>query len=254
MENTKERKYTPAFPEWMTRTIQLLGEEKCALLQKSHILVAGMGGVGSMAAESLVRAGIGAISIVDNDKVQPSNINRQVPALHSTIGMYKVDLMEQRLKDINPELNIRSFRTYINEESIEDLLTTRYDFAVDAIDTLAPKILFIREVIHRNIPLASSMGSGGKTDPGKITIADFSKSYNCRLAYLLRKKLRKDGIEKGFRVVFSSELVDKKRVFLTDNEQNKKSIVGTVPYIPVIFGSMLASIVIEGLTERDLDI
>lgn len=248
MENQKGLINFPGSPEWMTRTSQLLGEEKCAILQNSHVLVAGMGGVGSIAAECLVRAGVGSISIVDNDKVQISNLNRQVPALHSTIGKMKVEVMFERLRDINPALQIRTYQKYINEDSIDELLAIQYDFVVDAIDTLAPKILLIREVISRNMRLASSMGSGGKTDPGKITIADFSKTYNCRLAYLLRKKLRKEGIERGFRVVFSSELVDRERVLPLDNEQNKKSIVGTVPYVPVIFGSMLASIVVEGLT------
>jgi tRNA A37 threonylcarbamoyladenosine dehydratase len=237
------------FPEWTDRTVQLLGKEKCRILQGSHVFVAGMGGVGSMAAENLVRAGVGSMTIVDNDTVQLSNINRQVPALHSTIGKQKVEVMSQRLREINPGLKLHAIHSYINEDTIHDLLNESYDFIVDAIDTLSPKILLIREVFRRNLPLASSMGSGGKTDPTKITITDFGKTYNCRLAYLLRKKLRKDGIHGGFKVVFSSELVDKNSVFVTDNERNKKSIVGTVPYIPIIFGSMLASIVVDGLTK-----
>lgn len=237
------------FPEWMDRTVQLLGEEKCRVLRQSHVFVAGMGGVGSIAAENLARAGIGSLTIVDNDMVQPSNINRQVIALHSTIGDYKVDVMSQRLKEINPLLNLHPIRSYINEDTVEDLLNGSFDFFVDAIDTLTPKIFFIRGVLQRKMPLASSMGSGGKIDPTKIAIADFGKTYNCRLAYLLRKKLRKDGIHGGFKVVFSSELVDKNRVVVAENEPNKKSIVGTVPYIPIIFGSMLASIVIDRLTQ-----
>lgn len=236
------------FPDWMSRTVQLLGEDKTRRLNEAHVLVAGMGGVGSMAAEMLVRAGVGKMTLVDNDIVQSTNINRQLPALHSTLGNQKVKIMEHRLKDINPEIGIRTMQTYINEDSLDGILATPYDFVVDAIDTLTPKILFIESVYKRGIPLASSMGSGGKTDPTRISITDFGKTYNCKLAYLLRKKLRKRGISKGFRVVFSTELVDKKHLITTENEPNKKSIPGTVSYIPAIFGCMLSSIVVDGLT------
>lgn len=235
------------FPEWMSRTVQLLGEEKCSVLRDSHVLVVGLGGVGSAAAEYLVRSGIGSITLVDNDKVQATNINRQVPALHSTIGKSKVEVMKSRLKDINPDLKIRVKESYVNEDTLEMVLAEPYDFVVDAIDTLTPKILFIEKVYKMGIPLASSMGSGGKTDPTKITIADFKKTYNCRLAFFLRKKLRKMGVNGGFKVVFSTELTNKDLLLETEDEPNKKSILGTVAYIPAVFGAMLASIVIEGL-------
>ena len=252
MEEFKNHaKHSHAFPEWMSRTVQLLGPEKVRRIQQSHVLVAGLGGVGSMAAEMLARAGIGEMTLVDNDIVQHSNINRQMPALHSSLGRQKVTVVEERLKDINPDLRTHPLKTYINEESIQEILSVPYDFVVDAIDTLTPKILFIEAVYTSGIPLASSMGSGGKTDPSKITIADFSKSYNCRLAYLLRKKLRKRGISKGFKVVFSTELVDKEHLLITENELNKKSIPGTISYIPAIFGCMLSSVVIEGLIASD---
>lgn len=241
---------TPGFPEWMSRTVQLIGEEKAGAIREAHVLVAGLGGVGSMAAEMLARAGIGKMTLVDNDIVQPTNINRQLPALHSTLGIQKVKIMEHRLKDINPEIGIRTVQTYINEDSLDGILATPYDFVVDAIDTLMPKIQFIETVFKRGVPLASSMGSGGKTDPTRIGITDFSKTYNCRLAYLLRKKLRKRGVSKGFRVVFSTELTDKKLLVTIEDEPNKKSITGTISYIPAIFGCMLASIVIEGLTAE----
>lgn len=247
-QETDNNQRTPLFPEWMARTVQLIGEEKAVLLREAHVLVAGIGGVGSMAAEMLARAGIGRMTLVDNDIVQPSNINRQLPALHSTIGNQKVKIMEHRLKDINPEMKVRTMQTYINEDSLDGILSSPYDFVVDAIDTLTPKILFIETVFKRGIPLASSMGSGGKTDPGSIGITDFGKTYNCRLAYLLRKKLRKRGVSKGFQVVFSSELVDRQHLVITENEPNKKSITGTISYIPAIFGCMLSSIVIEGIT------
>lgn len=232
----------------MERTVQLLGAEKTGRLMDAHVLVAGLGGVGSVAAESLVRAGVGEITIVDSDHIQPSNINRQVPALHSTLNQSKAEVMKERLQDINPDLVVHVREEYINEDSLDDLLSSPYDHIVDAIDTLTPKILFIERVRKMGRPLASSMGSAGKTDPSKIKISDFKKTYNCRLAYLLRKKLRKMDIEGGFRVVFSNELVDKSLILPVENEQNKKSNLGTISYIPSIFGNMLASIVVEDLT------
>ncbi|MFC2129347.1 ThiF family adenylyltransferase [Bacteroidota bacterium] len=238
------------FPSWMERTVQLLGPEKMQRLQQSHVLVAGLGGVGSVAAESLARAGVGEFTIIDNDQIQASNINRQIPALHSTIGKSKTSVMEERLRDINPDIKIHAHQYYINEETLDELLSTNFDHIVDAIDTLTPKILFIERVRKRGMSLASSMGSAGKLDPTKIKIADFKKTYNCRLAYLLRKKLRKMEIIGGFRVVFSTELIDKSLILPAENEQNKKSILGTVSYIPSIFGNMLASIVIEDISSK----
>lgn len=238
------------FPLWMERTVQLLGAEKASKLMDAHVLVAGLGGVGSVAAESLVRAGIGEITIVDSDIIQVSNINRQVPALHSTLKRSKVSVMKERLLDINPDLIVHVREEYINEDTLDELLSVSFDHVVDAIDTLTPKILFIEMVRKSNGRLASSMGSAGKTDPSMIKITDFEKSYNCRLAYLLRKKLRKMEITGGFRVVFSTEMVDKSLILPAENEQNKKSTLGTISYIPSIFGNMLASIVVEDLIGK----
>ena len=239
---------SPGVPGWMTRTIQLLGEEKCRRLMAAHVLVAGMGGVGAIAAEMLVRAGIGKITIADSDVVQETNINRQVGALQSTVGKPKTLVMKERLLDINPALEIEIFEEYIDEASIARLLDGGYDFLVDAIDTLTPKILLMELAVKQGLPLVSSMGSGGKSDPTKICITDFEKSYNCRLAYLLRKKLRKRGVEGGFKVVFSSEQVDRELLSEAEGERNKKSIPGTVSYVPAIFGCMLSSVVVDGLT------
>ncbi len=235
-------------PVWMTRTLQLLGEERCRRLMDAHVLVAGMGGVGAMAAEMLVRAGIGRITIADSDVVQETNINRQIGALRSTVGKQKTAVMRERMLDINPTLEIRIFEEYIDEGSLVRLLDGGYDYVVDAIDTLTPKILLMEQAVKQGLPLVSSMGSGGKSDPAKICITDFEKSYNCRLAYLLRKKLRKRGVEGGFKVVFSTEQVDRELLSEAEGERNKKSIPGTVSYVPAIFGCMLASVVVEGLT------
>jgi tRNA A37 threonylcarbamoyladenosine dehydratase len=238
------------FPDWMLRTVQLLGREECKKLQEAHVLVAGLGGVGAMAAEMLVRAGIGRITIADSDKISDTNINRQLAALHSTIGKPKTAVMKERLLDINPELRVTVFDSYIDGDSIEKLFQTSFDYVVDAIDTLTPKILLIAEVCKRELPLVSSMGSGGKTDPSRIAITGFEKTYNCRLAYLLRKKLRKVGVTGGFQVVFSTEQVNRDLLEVAENEANKKSLPGTVSYIPAIFGCMLSSVVIQGISGK----
>jgi len=234
-------------PRWQERTTQLLGEEKMSRLNHAHVLVAGMGGVGSMAAEMICRGGIGRITIVDGDTIQPGNINRQVPAIHSTLGRSKAEVMGERLLDINPGLQLNIVAEYIKDERITAILNGSFDYVVDAIDTLSPKTFLIANAINRGFQLTSSMGSGGKLDPSQIHVADFSDTYNCRLAYLLRKRLRKIGIESGFQVVFSTEQVPSDRILPVEGEPNKKSTVGTSSYIPAIFGCMLASIVIRDL-------
>lgn len=236
-------------PDWQERTLQLLGEEKASRLRKAHVLVVGLGGVGSMAAEMICRSGVGKMSIVDADIVQPGNINRQLPALHSTLGQEKAHVMGQRLMDINPGLELRMVSDFLKEERIPELLREPFDYVVDAIDTLSPKIYLIYHCVQRRLKLASSMGSGGKLDPSQISVADFGDTYNCRLAYVLRKKLRKLDVHGGFKVVFSTEQVPKERIIPVEGEPNKKSTVGTSSYIPAIFGCTLASIVIRDLIE-----
>jgi tRNA threonylcarbamoyladenosine dehydratase len=236
-----------AHPGWQERTIQLFGEEKFARLQNANVLVLGMGGVGSMAAEMICRSGVGRMCIIDGDTVQPGNINRQIPAMHSTLNQEKVRIMGERLMDINPGLELTVMNEYVKEERIPAILETPYDYVVDAIDTLAPKIYLIYHTLRRGYKLTSSMGSGGRLDPSQIAVADFSDTYNCRLAYNLRKKLRLMDVHGGFRVVFSTEQVSKEVIMPVEGEPNKKSTVGTNSYIPAIFGCTLASIVIRDL-------
>lgn len=236
-------------PDWQERSLQLLGQEKAARLNSAHVLVVGMGGVGSMAAEMICRSGVGRMSIIDADIIQPGNINRQLPALHSTLGQEKAQVMGQRLKDINPDLELRIISEFLKEERIPEVLQEPFDYVVDAIDTLSPKIFLIYHAMQKGLKLASSMGSGGKLDPSQIRVADFSDTYNCRLAYLLRKKLRKMDVHGGFKVVFSTEQVPKEMIIPVEGETNKKSTVGTISYIPAIFGCTLASIVIRDLIQ-----
>ncbi|MFW6226645.1 MAG: tRNA threonylcarbamoyladenosine dehydratase [Bacteroidota bacterium] len=232
--------------DWLQRTKLLLDNTQMQKLQNAHVLVVGLGGVGGYAAEQLVRAGIGNMTVVDGDTVNESNLNRQVVALHSTIGQEKATVLGQRLKDINPRLNLSILNEFLRDERAEEVLETNFDYVVDAIDTLAPKIFLIYHTMQRGYPLVSSMGSGGKFDPLQIKIDDFSNTFNCKLAYVLRKKLRKLDVAGGFKAVFSTEQIDKTLVVETD-EQNKKSIVGTISYMPPLFGCAIASVVIRDI-------
>ena len=236
-------------PGWQERTIQLLGKEKYSRLQQANVLVAGMGGVGSMAAEMICRNGVGKMTIIDGDTIQAGNLNRQLPATHSNLNRDKAVVMGERLKDINPGLELTVLNEFIREERIPEILQAPFDYVVDAIDTLSPKIYLIFHTVKMGLKLASSMGSGGKMDPSQIRVADFSDTYNCRLAYVLRKKLRKMDVHGGFKVVFSTEQVGKEVIIPVEGEPNKKSTVGTNSYIPAIFGCTLASIVIRDLVD-----
>jgi len=236
-------------PDWQDRTQLLTGTKALTKLHAAHVLVAGLGGVGAYAAEMLCRAGIGHLTIADYDKVQSSNRNRQLIAMKSTEGKNKVELMAERLLDINPRLKLTPAHTFLNEESLDDLLETPFDYVADAIDTLNPKVDLISKTLGRSYPLVSSMGSGGKYDPEQVKVVDISESFNCRLAYFIRKQLHKKNIRTGFKVVFSPEPVSKKAVKLVSGENNKKSTVGTISYMPAIFGCFMASVIIRDLIE-----
>lgn len=231
---------------WQERTKLLVGDEKLTELRNKHVLIAGLGGVGAYAAEQLCRAGVGEMTIVDGDAYHASNINRQLGALHSTLGESKTEVMTRRLKDINPDVVLHPIDEFIRDDRMVELLKTHnYDFVVDAIDTLSPKIFLIYHCVQLGLPIVSSMGAGGKTDPTKITIADLSKSYNCKLAYHLRKRLRKLGVKKGVQVVFSAEKMDDQAVVVDNPGPNKKSTVGTISYMPPLFGGFMASVVLR---------
>lgn len=240
-------------PGWQERTIQLLGQESFERLEKANVLVVGLGGVGAMAAEMICRAGVGQMTIIDADTIQPSNVNRQIPATHATLEQEKARVMGDRLLEINPGLNLTVINEFIKEDRIPEILSEPFDYVVDAIDTLTPKIFLIYHAVKNGLKLASSMGSGGKVDPSQIEVADFGDTYNCRLAFTLRKRLRKLDVHGGFKVVFSAEKVPKEIIIPLEGEPNKKSTVGTISYLPVIFGCTLASIVIRELSTGPLD-
>lgn len=234
--------------DWKQRTRLLLGEEKMERLQQAHVLVVGLGGVGAYAAEMICRAGVGRMTIVDADTVQPTNINRQLPALHSTMGREKAEVLAARFKDINPDIQLTVLPVFLKDDNIPELLdAARYDFIVDAIDTLAPKCSLIAEALKRHIKIVSSMGAGAKSDITQIRFADIWDTYHCGLSKAVRKRLQKLGIKRKLPVVFSTEQADPKAVLLTEDEQNKKSTCGTVSYMPAVFGCYLAEYVIKRL-------
>ncbi len=236
--------------EWLERTALLLGDEKLETLRQANVLVVGLGGVGAYAAEMIARSGVGRMTIADADTVSATNINRQLIALHSTIGKEKTELMAERLRDINPEIELTIVNRFIKDDETDALLDSqKFDYVVDAIDTLSPKLALIKGCLDRNIPLVSSMGAGAKTDPTKMDICDIAKTHHCPLAHMLRKRLHKIGIRSGFKAVYSPEPVRKGAMILCE-EQNKKSNTGTISYIPALFGIGCASVVIRGLINE----
>ena len=237
---------------WKERTILMFGDEIVKNLAEANVLIVGVGGVGAYAAEMLVRSGIGRLTLVDGDVVNDTNRNRQLIALQSTVGRPKVEVLAERLRDINPDVELRLLQEYLRDErTIEVLESEKYDYVIDAIDTLAPKVYLMHQAFERNIPIISSMGSGGKLDPTQVKIDDISKSDYCKLARMVRKRLHKLGVRKGITVVYSAEVVARERVEITEGEQNKKSNVGTVSYMPAVFGCCLASHVIRQLTQNN---
>ena len=234
--------------DWQQRTRLLLGDEKTERLRRAHVLVVGLGGVGAYAAEMICRAGVGQMTIVDADTVQPTKINRQLPALHSTMGLKKAEILEARFRDINPDLKLKVLPLFLKDENIPELLdAASYDFVVDAIDTLAPKCHLIAETLKRRIRIVSSMGAGAKSDITQVRFADLWDTYHCGLSKAVRKRLQKMGIKRKVPVVFSTEQADPNAVLLTEEEMNKKSTCGTVSYMPAVFGCYLAEYVIRRL-------
>ena len=235
--------------DWKERTRLLVGDEMTDHFASSYVAVIGVGGVGGYAAEMLVRAGVGHLVILDSDTVSVTNKNRQIIALDSTVGKPKCEVMFARLMDINPDLDLTVIDIYLEADKVGDVLGAyKIDFLVDAIDTLAPKLALIKYCVDNKIPHVSSMGAGAKYDVTKVRVADISKSYNCPLAYIVRKRLRHMGISKGFKVVFSEELPDKESI-VPCSERNKKSMTGTISYLPAVFGCACAQVAIRHLME-----
>jgi len=239
-------------PYWLSRTQLMLGDEKVETLMGKNVLIVGLGGVGGICAEMIVRAGVGKLTIVDNDIVDESNINRQIQALQSTVKQPKAQVLAKRLKDINPDLDLTVMEVYIKEKITTDLVEKeKWDYIVDCIDTLSSKVFFIKACMDRKLPIVSSLGAGGKVDPSQIEVTDISKTHECNLAKYVRKRLHSLGIYKGLKVVFSPEKVDQTRIIETEKAFPKKSLIGTLSYMPAIFGCTVASVVIRDLLAND---
>lgn len=236
---------------WLSRTTLLIGEAAVKRLTSAHVMIVGLGGVGSFAAEFIARSGVGKMTIIDGDVVDPTNRNRQLPALATNHGVSKALIMRERLLAINPELELNEVREFIQPAVVEAQLTFKPDYIIDAIDSITPKVTFIKLAYERGIPIVSSMGAGGKLDPTQIKIADISKTYNCRFAQQVRKALKAYNIRKGIDAVFSPETPLPESLIMTDGSNFKKSAYGTVSYMPATFGAMAASVVIRELIKGD---
>lgn len=236
---------------WLQRTELLIGEEGINRLSAAHVLVVGLGGVGAYAAESLCRAGIGELTLVDADRVEETNLNRQLLALTDTVGRAKTEVMAERLMCIHPEVKLHCHTVFVRDQYTHELLSaTPYDYVVDAIDTLSPKVFLLYEAVQMGLRVVSAMGAGGKLDPSKVQVADISRTTQCRLAYSIRKRLHKMGVFSGFKAVYSTEPVREESIRIdSDPTANKLSTVGTISYMPAIFGLTAAATVIQDLIE-----
>lgn len=229
-----------------TRTSFLVGDDGIEKLKSSNVIVFGVGGVGSFTVEALARAGVGNLTIVDFDDVDITNINRQIPALHSTVGKYKVDVMEDRILDINPNINIKKIRSLYNKDTSDEILAERYDYVVDAIDMVSSKIHLIETCEKKGLKIISSMGMGNKLDPTKIVVTDIHKTSTCPLAKVMRKELRDRDIKK-LKVVYSTEqpIELKKKVM-----NGRKVTPGSVSFVPSVGGLIIASVIVNELLEQ----
>ncbi len=219
------------------RTEMLIGKEGLEKLTKSRVAVFGIGGVGGYVAEALVRSGLGTIDIIDNDTVAESNLNRQIYALHSTIGRYKVDVAKERMLDINPNVNVNTYKVFFNSETSSEFDFTKYDYVVDAIDTVSGKIELVVKAQKANVPIISSMGAGNKMNPTLFEVADIYKTSVCPLAKVMRHELKKRGV-KRLKVVFSKELPVK---------NDEKRVPASNAFVPSTVGLIIASEVIKYL-------
>ncbi len=235
---------------WLSRTTALIGEEKLNKLINSHVLVVGLGGIGSYAAEFIARAGVGKMTLVDGDVVEPTNRNRQLQAMVSTNGMLKTDLMEARLKDINPEIEVKIINEFLSPQMAIDIIQAEnYDYIVDAIDSFTPKLNLLKAAYQFKKRIIASGGAGGKTDPTKIEVVDVSETHHCVFMQMVRKRLKQEKIYKGIDFVYSPELQSKTALIMTDGANYKKSAYGTISYMPAAFGGVCASVVIQNLIK-----
>ena len=248
--HTQQQDETPHPPHWLQRTELLVGAEALVKLNNLHVLVIGLGGVGSYAAEFLARAGVGNMTIVDGDTVDLTNTNRQLPALHSTVGQSKAALMAARMLDINPELRLTVHDEFLSPAIVKTFDFRAFDYVFDCIDSVQPKQYVIIACKQQGVRIVSSMGAGGRVDPSRVQVADISETFNCPFAQQVRKGLKRKGLRRGVTVVFSSEPVERETCMMTDGSRFKKSFYGTISYIPALFGLHMASVVVREVVGK----
>ncbi len=239
---------------WLSRSSILLGPEGITCLQTKHVLVVGLGGVGSFAAEFLCRSGIGEMTIVDGDVVDPSNRNRQLPALATNHGQSKAEIMKERLMAINPELKLHVLKDFLTPQKCRELLSNSFDYIADCIDSITPKVTLLSTALHYQMPIVSSMGAGGKLDPTKLRVTYLTDTYQCVFAQYVRKRLKKLGDASNIKAVFSIEEVMKESLIMTDGSGFKRSAYGTSSYLPAAFGGVCASVIIRDLLGLKVEI
>ena len=232
--------------EQFSRTEMLIGKDALATLKKSRVAVFGAGGVGGYVIEALARSGVGAIDIIDNDTVSVSNINRQIIALRSTIGLLKTEVVKKRVEDINPECKVTVYETFVLPENIDTFDFGKYDYVVDAIDTVSGKLAIIEKAYNEGVPVISSMGTGNKLDPTKFSVTDISKTSVCPLARVMRYELKKRGIKK-LKVLFSTEEPIKPN---TEKDERGKVPPGSISFVPSVAGLIIGGEVIKDLIKK----
>ena len=227
------------------RTSLLLDNAKMDSLKNSHVMVFGVGGVGGYVVEALVRCGVGKISIIDNDTVNITNLNRQIIALESNIGLKKVDVLKERILAINPNCEVLCYDMFVTDKNIDEISFDGVSYVVDAVDTITAKIAIILKAKTNNIPIISSMGAGNRLDPFQIRVSDINQTKNCALAKVMRNELKKRDI-KNVKCVFSLELAMEPNETII-NPENGKKVIGSISYMPSMFGLIIASEVIKEL-------
>ena len=238
---------------WLSRSALLIGNEGIELLQQKHVLVIGLGGVGSFAAEFICRAGIGEMTIVDGDVVDPTNRNRQLPALATNHGVSKAEIMSERLLSINPDLRLNVVQEFLTPTKCREIMEGKFDYVVDCIDSVTPKVTLLSKALEKDIPIVSSMGAGGKLDPTKLHVTLLPDTYQCRFAQYVRKRLKKLANHEKVKAVFSIEETKKDSLVMTDGSNFKRSAYGTTSYLPAAFGGICASVVIRDLLGLKID-
>jgi tRNA A37 threonylcarbamoyladenosine dehydratase len=239
--------------KWLERSELLIGKEGREKLEKTHVLIVGLGGIGSFAGEFIARAGVGKITLIDGDSFDETNKNRQLTALDSTLGKNKALVLAERIRDINPTIELIVIQEFVEPNRVWEILKEdKPDYVMDCIDSVSPKIEWIVACIALKIKLVSHLGAGGKMDPSKVQVTSLERAYNCKLALQIKKRLKKKDITfKKVRAVFSSEIQDKSSLKMTDGSNYKKSFYGTISYMPALFGLMGAAEVIKYVLERE---